>query len=70
MKSENTQVLDYNHVLDVVGIIQNDCDILLEEKNINDDNSMEIRELKKGIAHIQGLCYGLKKVIDYHLMKG
>ncbi len=56
-----------NHINEIIGIIQNDCVILLDKKNMGEDIDSEFLQLMKGIAHIQGLCNGLKKHIDKHL---
>lgn len=47
------------HILEVIGIIQNDCAIIDSDKDIS------VSELRIGFAHIQGLCRGLKMFIEY-----
>jgi hypothetical protein len=47
------------HIDKIIDIILNDC--LIVEKNCD----MQISELRKGFAHIQGLCNGIKRHINF-----
>lgn len=47
------------HIEEIIGIIQNDCQIMLDEKGYS-----KISIYQVGVAHVQGLCNGLKKRIE------
>ena len=52
------------HIEEVLGIILNDCEIMLDLKNLDNSHYERALTLHKGVAHIQGLCNGVKKHID------